>query len=175
LIWYQRAFDGRGSNARELIPLTWGFVARYFWLVGLASIPISIVVVPLAITKLLAADSLRSLDGRLGLNAYLAVVQIVGTFMVPALAFSTRRVTKAVPVGLRMITQFWPANWKYVVIPGFVTAALASVYWLAPSLSRPALEILTTLISLVFAGAIARYYLRTTTTTESLDSGTVTG
>jgi hypothetical protein len=174
LIWYQRAFDGRGSNPRELIPLTWGFVARYFWLVGLASIPIFVVFIPLAITKVFTADSLRSPDSRIGLFAYVAVVQMVGTFMVPALAFSTRKVTRAIPVGLRMIAQGWPGNWRYVVVPGFIAAALGGVYWLVPSPVRPALDILTTLISLVFAGAIARYYLRTKTR-ESHDSGTVTG
>jgi len=69
-------------------------------------------------------------------------------------------VTKAIPLGLRMIAQGWPDNWKYVVVPGVVTAALGGVYWLVPSLGRPALDILITLISLTFYGAIARYYLR---------------
>lgn len=161
LIWYQRAFEGESSNPRELIFLTWSFVARYFWLLCLASIPALVVLIPLAISKLLASDSLRSPGGRIGLSAYIGVVLIVGTFMVPALAFSTRRVTKAIPLGLRMIAQGWPGNWKYVVVPGVAAAALSGVYWLVPSPGRPAFDILVTLISLVFAGAIARYYLRT--------------
>jgi len=129
LIWYQRAFDGESSNPRELISLTWSFVARYFWLVCLASIPALVVFTALAITRLLTADTLGSPGGRIGVFAYIGVVGIVGTFVVPALAFSTRRVTKAIPLGLRMIAQGWPDNWKYVVVPGVVTAALGGVYW----------------------------------------------
>ena len=161
LIWYKRAFDGESSNPRELISLTWSFVARYFWLVLLASIPALIVFTALAIMKLLTADTFRAPGGRIGVFAYIGVALMVGTFMVPALAFSTRRVTKAIPLGLRMIAQGWPGNWKYVLVPGLVAAVLGGVDWLVPSLGRPALDILITLISLVFAGTIARYYLRT--------------
>jgi hypothetical protein len=46
------------------------------------------------------------------------------------------------------------------VVPGVVAAALGGVYWLVPPPGRPELEIVIVLISLVFAGAIARYYLR---------------
>jgi len=159
MVWYKRAFEGERSNPRELISVTWSFVARYFWLFCLALVPTFVVFVPLAIKKSFTAD-LQSPGGRIGLLAYVAVAGMVGTFMIPALAFSTRQVSKAIPAGLRMIGVGWPANWKYVVVPGFVAGALPGVYWLLPSPVRPALEILITLISLVFSGAIARYYLR---------------
>jgi hypothetical protein len=51
--------------------------------------------------------------------------------------------------------------WMYVAVPGVVGAALGGVYWWVPTPGRPVLEIFILLISLVFAGAIARYYLRT--------------
>jgi len=175
LIWYQRAFNGESSNPRELISLTWSFVARYFWLVCLAWVPALAVFIALAIAKLLTADSLRSPGGRIGVFAYIGVVLMVGTFMVPALAFSTRRVTKAIPLGLRMIAQGWPGNWKYVLVPGVGAAVLGSVYWLVPSLGRPALDILITLISLVFAGTIARYYLRTKPADRVIGSSVTSG
>jgi hypothetical protein len=159
LVWYQGAFEGERSNPRELISVTWSFVARYFWLFCLALVPTFVVFVPLAIKKSFTAD-LQSPGGRIGLLAYVAVAGMVGTFMIPALAFSTRRVTKAIPIGLRMLAQSWPGSWQYAVVPGVVVVTLGTAYWLVPPPGRSAFEILTTLISLVFAGAIARYYLR---------------
>ena len=175
LIWYQRAFNGESSNPRQVISLTWSFVARYFWLLCLASVPALALLIVLAITKLFTSDSFQSPGVRVGVFAYIGVAGMVGTFIVPALAFSTRKVTKAIPHGLRMIAQGWPNNWKYVVVPGVVEAALGSIYWLVPSPGRPALDILITLISLVFAGAIARYYLRTKPTDGVMASSVTSG
>lgn len=156
-IWYRGAFDGQLIRPGELFPLTWSFIARYAWLYSLALIPLFVLV--------FVAIHWRSWDAtspawRIGMLAYFLVLAIVVTFMNPALAFSTRRVTKAVPIGVRMVVQGWPRNWKYVVVPGVVAAALGGVYWLVPSPGRPELAIFITLIPLVFAGAIARYYLR---------------
>jgi hypothetical protein len=157
-IWYRRAFDGQSIHSGELIPLTWSFIARYFWLYFLALIPLFVLV---AVAIRWRRWEATSPGWRIGVLAYVLVLSIVLTFINPTLAFTTRRVTKAIPSGLRMLVQNWPRNWMYVVVPGVVAAALGGVYWLVPSPGRPVLEIFTFLIYLVFAGAIARYYLRT--------------
>jgi hypothetical protein len=157
LIWYRRAFDGRPMRPGELIPLTWSMIARYFWLYFLAVVPIVVVVFAAIWRPTLHFDSPVT---RAGLLAYGVVLAMVLTFMNPALAFSTRRVSKAIPIGLGMLVQGWPANWGYIFVPGVVGGALGSAYWFVPSLGRAVLEMGITLIYFIFAGAIARHYLR---------------
>ena len=157
-VWYRAAFDGRPIRPGQLLPLTWSFIARYFWLYFLALIPLFVLV---AVAIHWRTWEATSPGWRIGALAYVLVLAIVLTFINPTLAFTTRRVTKAIPSGLRVLVLGWPRNWKYVVVPGVVAAALGGVYWLVPSPERPVLEIFTYLIYLVFAGTIARYYLRT--------------
>jgi hypothetical protein len=156
-IWYQRAFDGQPIHKRELFPLTWSFIARYVRLYFLALIPLFVFVFAAIRWH---SFTFESPGWRIGVLLYILVFDVSATFINPALAFSTRKVTSAIPIGLRMIIQGWPRNWKYVVVPGVAGAVLGGAYWLVPPPSRPVPEILITLISLVFAGAIARYYLR---------------
>jgi hypothetical protein len=160
LVWYRQVFEEQPVRLGQLIPLTWSFIARYFWLLMLTVIPPIIVAVPFAAARSIKADSLNSLGVRTAIVVYLAVVVALGTFMFPALAFSTRKVREAVPTGLRMIGGGWPANWMYVVLPGLAAAALAWVGWRAPFLTQWVLGPSGALIALAFAGAIARYYLR---------------
>lgn len=156
-IWYRRAFDGQPTNLSELIPLTWSFIARYVRLYFLALTPLFVVVL---VVIRWHPFTFESPGWRVGVLLYILVFDVAATFVNPILAFSTREVRKAVPIGLRMIAQRWPGDWRYVLIPGVAAAALGGLYWLSPLPMRPVPEILITLISLVFAGTIARYYLR---------------
>ena len=156
-IWYKQAFDRQPIRPGELFPLTWSFIARYVRLYFVALIPLFILVF---VAIRWRAFGFASPAWRIGVLVYVLVFEIAGTFINPTLAFSTRKVTRAVPLGLRMLLRGWPGNWKYVVVPGAAVGALGGVYWFVPYLVRPELEVLIELISLVFAGAIARYYLR---------------
>jgi len=156
-IWYQRAFDGQPIHSRELFPVTWSFIARYVRLYFLALFPLLVFVFVAVVWH---TFTFESPGWRIGVLLLVLVFDIAATFINPALAFSTRKVTKAIPIGLRMAAEGWPRNWQYLVVPGVAQAVLGGVYWLVPSAIRPMPEILITLISLVFAGAIARYYLR---------------
>jgi hypothetical protein len=75
-------------------------------------------------------------------------------------AFSTRKVTKAIPTGLAMLVRGWPRNWVYAAVPGLADAIYAGIYWWVPAWTRLVVEVVSTLVLLAFAGAIARYYLR---------------
>jgi len=156
-ICYRRAFDGEPTRSGELLSLTWTFIARYVRLYFLALMPL-LVLVLIAIRW--HTYSSESPGWRLGFLAYVLVFAVAGTFINPTLAYSTRKVTKAFPLGLVMLAQGWPNNWKYAVVPSVAVAALGGAYWLLPSPGRPVLQALSTLISLMFAGAIARCYLR---------------
>jgi hypothetical protein len=156
-ICYRRAFDGEPTHLGELLPLTWTFIARYFRLYFLALLPLVVLVF---VAILWHTYSAESPGWRIGVLAYILAFDVAGTFINPTLAYSTRKVTKAVPMGLQMLAQGWPGNWKYAVVPGVAQAAFGGAYWLLPAPGRPVLEVLIYLISLMFAGAIAQYYLR---------------
>jgi hypothetical protein len=157
-IWYQRTFDGQPFHPRELFPLTWSFIARYVRLYFLALIPLFVLVF---VAIRWRTFGFTSPGWRIGVLVYLVAFDVACTFINPSLAFYTRKLREAVPIGLRMAAQGWPGNWQYLVVPGAAQAVLGGLYWLVPSPVGPMPEILITLTSLVFAGAIARYYLRT--------------
>jgi hypothetical protein len=156
-IWYRRAFDGQPANLGELFPLTWSFIARYLRLYLLALTPLLVLVL---VGIRWHPFTFESPGWRMGVLLYILVCNVAATFVNPILAFSTRKVSQAVPIGLYMIAHGWPRNWKYVLVPGVAAAALGGSYWLAPLPIRQVPEILIALVSLVFAGAIARFYLR---------------
>jgi hypothetical protein len=168
-IWYQRAFEGRRFAPRELVPVTWSFVARYLGLYVFAFVPIFILFVILTIGWHTLAG-LQSPTGRIGVLAYVLAIEVPSTFMAPALAFSTRKVTQSVPIGLRMLAHGWPGNWTYVVVPATVMGLLSGFYWIVPPPVRPGLEIIGVLALLTCAGAIARFYLRATSAPEPSQS-----
>jgi hypothetical protein len=163
LIWYQRVFEGRGVRPREVIPLTWSFIARYFRLFSLLVFAILILVIPFALLERPGFESLRSTSGRVVLIVFFGVVQVAGTFILPALAYSTSKVRKAIPIGFKMLVSGWPGNWMYVVVPAALGGAIAGVSWLVPPLGQAGLGIIGALVLLACTGAVARYYLRSKT------------
>jgi hypothetical protein len=130
---------------------------------SLLVLAILVVVIPVALLEHLGFESLRSTSGRVGLIVFFGVVQGVGTFILPALAYSTREVRKAIPIGLRMLVSGWPGNWMYAVVPAALGGTIAGISWLVPTLGQVGLGIMGALVLLACTGAIARYYLRSKT------------
>jgi hypothetical protein len=160
MIWYQRVFDGQSLHPRELIPVTVRFILRYFLLFALLLIPAATLAALLWFFVRFRADSFQSPAGRGSLVVLIVVLQIAVTFIIPALAYSTSKVRKAIPIGLRMLGSGWPENWRYVMVPAAFMGAITGLSWLMPS-GLIGWSIVGALGSLAFLGAIARYYLRT--------------
>jgi hypothetical protein len=160
LVWYKRIFDRQRIRRGELIWLTWSFIVRYLLLSILAAVPLIVVGVLLAANRTLTPDTLREPGVRIFLTVYVLVAVTLGTFMIPALAFSTRKVREAVPTGLKMLAQGWPKDWMYVLSPGLTGAVLTAIAWFIPTFAQRLLGIVSAVIILAFSGAIARYYLR---------------
>lgn len=160
MIWYQRVFDGQNLHPRELIPVTLRFILRYFLLFALLLIPVAALAALLWFFVRLRADSIQSPAGRVSLIVVIVLLQIAGTFIIPALAYSTSKVRKAIPIGLRMLASGWPENWRYVLVPAAFVGAITGLSWLMPS-GLIGWAIVGAVGSLAFLGAIARYYLRT--------------
>ena len=159
LVWYRRTFEGQaGMRLGELVQVTARFIAPYLLLLLIAAVPGFAVLLLVGIRAHTLAFSTPT--GRAGELAYIALVQAVGTFVVPAVAFSTRKLTKAIPTGLAMLVRNWPKDWAYALVPGLIDVLVAGIYWWLPVWARPVLEVVSILVALVLAGAIARFYLR---------------
>jgi hypothetical protein len=97
--------------------MTVRFILRYFVLFALLLIPAATLGVLLSLFLRLRADGFQSPVGRVSLIAVIVLLQIVGTFIIPALAYSTSKVRGAIPMGIRMLASGWPGNWRYIVVP----------------------------------------------------------
>jgi hypothetical protein len=107
-VWFVRASQGQRMNRSEVWRATWSFFGRYFALV-LFSFPVVI---------LLLALSLHHV-GRYRIMLYLGIflIEVLATFVTPALAFSTRRLRIAIPTGFRMLRSSWPQSAWYALAP----------------------------------------------------------
>ncbi|HEX9695543.1 MAG TPA: hypothetical protein VGB64_04425 [Actinomycetota bacterium] len=158
-IWYLRSFRGGTIEASEAWRFTWRFFGRHL-VVGLvigAPIMLAFTLVP----------SLRTLDqfeeGAAPTSVVIAaslatlVLDVVLTFVMPALAYSTRRVGEALRIGLRMLRTGWPGHVAYVLVPPL---ALVSLSQLTESRWGAVASLASMAVGLLMKGAIAAYYLR---------------
>jgi len=153
-IWYLRAFRGKAIVPREVASFSVRFIGPYIGL-GLIAVLIGI---PLFGLALLATSGDPSWLGPL---VYVPL-DVLFTFMTPALAFTTRRPGEAFSIGLNMLKDEWPHCAGYALVPPL--AALLVVQTLPASAlgtgARLALGLGTTLLNLWFKGATAAFYLR---------------
>ena len=161
-ICYLRSARGRRIELRELRRFTTSFILRY----ALLAILFGLLLIPLFLIFLVGRD----LDDvrPIGTGSVIAatviglVLDVALTFVTPALAFTTRRTSAAVRLGLRMIWTEWPTCLPYVAIPSLVLVVGSRVIigdghdqgltLVASGLGAGA--------GLWFKGAIAAYYLR---------------
>jgi hypothetical protein len=161
-ICYLRAFRERGITRDELRRMTLSFIPR-FAILGMA-------VAPLIIPAVIVFAATAPTDGATDVAGFLLYANAVGfvlgvtcTFIMPALAFTTRRVRTAVRIGLRMIRTEWPTCWAYVLLPPLIGLAIVrSVGPWAEADLIPRLFALTgaPLLNLWFKGATAAFSLR---------------
>jgi len=103
------------------------------------------------------------------------LLDFAGTFVTPALAFTTRSVARALRLGLGMIRSTWPAGALYVLFPPLV---LQLVTGLPTSLIRSnrllvaISAVVAVMVNLIAKGATAAFYLRRA---EVGDSGSLGG
>jgi hypothetical protein len=88
-------------------------------------------------------------------------IDLLMTFVTPALAFSTYRARTAIRIGVSMIAQHWPATIGYILVPPLAILVVTSLFGTELSIAASvAVTILTLWVSLWFKGATARFYLR---------------
>lgn len=167
-IWYLRIYRGETIVARELWRLTWAFFGRFLCLGLVAGIVWSPVVILAGTTGTTGSDPARhdevfSSPSVLLMMALLTLVIDFGlTFVTPALAFSTRKVSEAFGIGFRMLRAHWPRTAWYALVPPLAVVLMFRAT--APgSLGTAGMIAATTasgLLNLCFKGATVAFYLR---------------
>lgn len=159
-IWYLRAFRGRSIDASEGWRFTWRFFGRHLVAALAIALPIMLVfMLPVIVGQADRLGDARTLPASIAIAAAVAtlVLDVVLTFVMPALAFTTRRVTDAMGIGTRMLRAEWPRDAAYALVPPL---ALLSVSQATNAGWGPFAGLASLLIGLLMKGAIAAYYLR---------------
>jgi len=147
-VWFLRAHRKQQMTRKEVWRMTWSFLGRYFVLT-LLFIPVIALIVALNI-----GDA-----GRIKFLSYLVifVVEVVATFIAPALAFSTRRIRIAIPAGIRMLKESWPSSAWYALAPPL------TVFFIGFDLVRRNIGIVPAAISSAIVVPLFHLWLRSAT------------
>lgn len=155
-VWYLRVFAGDRFELREVLPFTGAFWTRFFVL-GLY----------MAITSVVLMTAVSAVAD-FGLATFVAclsvafVLDVVLTFVTPALAFSTRSVGEAIGIGVGTLRESWSDVHWYALAPGIVGVVIPLLRSAVDldDLTVLVIVAVSTLLALAFKGAAARWYLR---------------
>lgn len=164
-IWYLRIYRGTSISLRELNRITWAFFWRFIRLGLLASLVWSPVFIILFRSRAGQTGSPETLPGApilISMIVLIVLIDVLLTFVTPALAYTTRRVREALRIGIRMLRDEWPRSAWYALIPP-LAVVLTMRMWDPISPNRVlvgGLSVVSTLLNLWFKGATAAFYLR---------------
>lgn len=161
-IWYLRGYRGLSLTPREALRFTGAFLWRYFGLGLLVMIPYIVVLIAVSIAVALWVDD-PGVRRTIAFGVPLLFVDVWLTFVTPALAFTTSRVSQAVGIGWRMLKAGWPGTAWYALLPPM--AVLAITYTRSPEDTEFSLVWVlasggAALLNLLAKGATAAFYLR---------------
>ena len=162
-IWFRRIFEGRPVTGSEVWGQSWGFFYRYLILGLTVGFPYLVLIVWLIVPVGSGTRAQHRLPNWwLAFSlAYSFVLDIVLTFVTPALAFATRRVSEAWKIGITMIGSTWPKSAAYTIAPPLTLLGLATLNpTRLPALVAMLFAVVSVLIGMVLKGAIAAYFLR---------------
>jgi hypothetical protein len=158
-VWFARIYRGDELSGREIVPLTRSFIGRFVVLGLLMSVALS----PFLLLARPPHQRLQT-GWAIVVVAVLLVLDIALTFVVPALALTTRSVSDALRIGLRMIKEAWPTSAWYLLTPGLTLVLLSNAVRLSSYRPNVALRVAllgsTAVLAVWFKGAIVAFYLR---------------
>ncbi len=154
--WYMRAFHGVPIRIGEIPRLLRAFFGRFVALGLLVGIPITIVVLALGAATYRDPDGPRIL---ITLTLVGTAMDLLLTFVTPALTFTTAHATDALRVGLRLLRDAWPAAAAYILVPPLALEIVVA-FNRAHVTMRFAGSIVSVVIALICKGATARFYVR---------------
>jgi hypothetical protein len=154
--WYRRAFAGKNFPPSDIWPTSRRFFGPFLRL-GLLVSPLFVLLIALSFWS----GSAPIVD--IGLTLVLVfVLDVLLTFVTPALTFTTTSARTAFSIGLAMLRTHWPAAAPYALTPALVVifgtqAALQPVIGPGGALVVAALA---GLLALALKGATVAFYLR---------------
>ena len=111
-VWLCRLYEGNAFSSREIWPLTRSFIGR-FVLLG-AEIFIA-VILPITVLSIVLYRAGAPVGVLIAANIIVGLVtDVLLTFVVPALALTTKSVHHAWRLGLAMIRHTWPTSAWYI-------------------------------------------------------------
>lgn len=154
--WYRRAFAGGGLAPSEIWPTTRRFFGPFFRLALVLS-PIGIALVALSAWS----EGAAVVDVAVTL-VLVFILDVVLTFVTPALTFTTSSARTALSVGLAMLRRHWPAAAPYALTPALVV--IFGTQTVIEALIGPGGAVIATalagLLALALKGATVAFYLR---------------
>jgi hypothetical protein len=160
-VWYARIWQQLSMEPHEVWSLSWMLFVRLLRLGLLVLAPAGI-----AAGILFGAfygaglSSLTSLGIATGVSTLF--LDILLTFVVPALVFATDSATTAWTLGMAMLRQHWRHAAAYILAPplALVATSRALVNAFHSGWVYVVIQILIAMLDLAFKGAITAYYLR---------------
>lgn len=163
-VWYVHAFRGETLTPGEFFRLTLGFIGRFSVLGVVVAIPYLVVGEAVYIVTIAPQSPIvfmTSTSFAVTLTVLTIAVDLLLTFVTPALALHTRHVSDALKDGFAMIRETWPGCAVYVLCPPLTLQLSGNL------LPRPvapwfyvAYAIVSTLVYMLFKGAITAFYVR---------------
>ena len=156
--WYLRAFQGQRMDLEEAFRLSLSF----FWPFARLGLLVSVALVPVFGVALVFVLREQRVAAWTALVVGGVILDVVLTFVTPALAYDTPRALVALRAGTRMIFDQWPASAPYALVPGIALVLVSGVAlrWVLGAAAGVVGAVLSTLVALALKGAIARFYLR---------------
>ena len=150
--WYRSAWEGGTFGLSDVWTVTWRWCVPFVGLGLLAAF----LLLPFA-----AMDSaFRPRTFPVFSPVALIVVDMLGTFISPALAFQTSSDAKAIPAGLAMLRKTWPNSAIYVLFPPFALVMLVRLGAIDDLTLSLTLAVVVSVLGSLAKGATAACYLR---------------
>jgi hypothetical protein len=152
-LWYWRAFENERMTASKVWTSAWRFFPRFCRLALVTGVGAT----PPAVALGLASEWAEWV----ALLVAWVFIDVVITFATPALVFSTRRVSEALPIGWDVLRRHWPEVRWYALAPPLVLLVVrASQATTADPWVTSVVAASGWMLNLMFKGAQLRAYVR---------------
>lgn len=169
-VWFLRRARGVPITSAEVWSLSWRFFGRFLCLELLCAIPAALVVVPVEIAnthQVVSSTGVVTTTTDTGaLTVAIVALSFVGdvflTFVVPALALTTRSVSASIRLAWQVMKRSWPTNAWYLFAPGITLLALSGALprSVLPTGAALVLSLFSAVVGLWFKGANVAFYMR---------------
>jgi hypothetical protein len=166
-IWLVQKLRGGSLDLKDVWTVSWKFFWRFVRLGLLAAIALVPAIVIAVVTQSHHPNAPRGsvplpTGFKVALVVGLLVIDVIGTFIVPALALTVTSVSDAIRVGWTMTKALWPTNAWYLLAPGITFSAVAGLLpqSVLPIGATIVIAAISAVLGLWFKATTVAFYLR---------------